>query len=162
MRLNSCNGKYFEILLFAFAKKIINRQTFSIPAYNAGKGSTNQALVYQHMSNHYRRVLNAKKAVDASPPRHYKPRCTTSTSPSPVRSFSPSKKLVSRNASPSPTERSISSNSYGGSCWATESCASKKQHLSRHCEGRRGPTRSDMELVNRIAYDTKYGPAAYW
>ncbi|KAK6621515.1 hypothetical protein RUM44_001322 [Polyplax serrata] len=134
-------------------------------AYNSGRGATSQELIYQHMSNHYRRILNAKKVVDTSPPYCYKQKRPGSAHLVPalptVRSFKVKPQCLGRNISPAVTARSISTNS----CSCTGPYPSSRFHASCVEEiphsNRNKKYQFDKRLIDRITYDTKNGPSAY-
>lgn len=137
-----------------------------LAAYNSGRGATSQELIYQHMSNHYRRILNAKKVVDTSPPYCYKQKRPGSAHLVPalptVRSFKVKPQCLGRNISPAVTARSISTNS----CSCTGPYPSSRFHASCVEEiphsNRNKKYQFDKRLIDRITYDTKNGPSAYW
>lgn len=146
---------------------------FVIPALISEKRSINQDLVLQHMSNHYKRILNAKKVIDTSPPRSYKFKNCSNENFFPAsaaeRKNCSTLQLNNRNISPVLTERSISSNSYKDSCFGTEShIGSSRYHLkcfqpsSYNSDSKQKYVCFDKALIDRIAFDTKYGPSEYW
>lgn len=138
-------------------------------AYNAGKNATCQDLIYQHMSSHYRRILNAKKVVDTSPPYCYKQKRSNSAKIVPSLGTSKSSKerslFLGRNGSPIQTDRSVSTNSYKESNSYTAQYGSSRYH-ARCLEDVHNPDNKkwalDKSLVDRIAFDTKNGPSMYW
>lgn len=116
------------------------------------------------MSNHYRRILNAKKLIDTAPPVTFKAKHNTCTSSSAGNKFSCNKKCVNGNISPALTERTTSTYTNGGSYWGTESCCGKKcQDVRDHnCDCRNttdaNPEVSEADLINHISLSSKSGP----
>ncbi|KAL0270026.1 UNVERIFIED_CONTAM: hypothetical protein PYX00_007569 [Menopon gallinae] len=140
-----------------------NNAKSKVPVYNPGRGITGQTLLYQHMSNHYRRILNAKKSIDTAPPVTYKPKNNNCSTSSASNKFSVNKKCVGGTISPALTERTTSTCSNGGSLWGAESCFVRKNEDTRDNDCTRtvrsdvNPDNSEMKLINHLQLGAKSG-----